>query len=108
MKTKIIISLFLLISAHNNFCMLIINNQKKYNTTMSHKCYIANIQAAEEYLKHFILLSLKKNTAIFHEKSIGAQRQIILQCKNESPMVKLIPLPQDMQINILANFFENN
>jgi len=104
MRTKIIIPLFLLISAHNNSCMLTNPNQKKH----VQKICTAQKKIAEEYLKHFILLSLKKNTEIFHEESIGVQRQIILQCKNESPIIKLIPLPQDMQINILANFFENN
>ena len=74
---------------------------------MSHKCYIANMQAAEEYLKHFILFSLKKNTEIFHEKSIGVQRQIILQCKNESPIIDLIQQPGEIQTEILSCLFDN-
>jgi len=109
MKTKIIISLCLLISAHNSFCMLMNPNQKN----MFKKICTAqqpNQKAADKYLKPFMLRSLLKNSEMFDKQSLAVQRTIIRQCKEKhdtSPIIGLIQLPIEDQTKIISYFFED-
>jgi len=113
MKTKIIISLFLLISAHNSFCMLNNPNQIKHVQKIctaqqtNQKIYQ---KPADTYLKPFMLRSLLDNAERFDKQNPAVKRAIIRQCKENhdtSPIIGLIQLPIEDQIKIISYFFEN-
>ncbi len=110
MNIKIIISLFLFITTHNNFCMIIKKNQKKH-TTHIHKIQ-QNYQQKEvdEYLKPFMLRSLLENSKRFQKQKTSIKYAIINQCKENhdtSPIIGLIQLPIEDQFKIISYFFEN-
>jgi len=104
MNTKIIISLLLLISAHNSFCMLINPSQTKQSKKIIRKHYAI----ATEFTNSFAQRSLKNNFQIFNNLKSAIQSKIIFQETNKGEIFNLMQLPEDLHITILANFFENN
>lgn len=110
MNTKIIILVFLSISIHNSFCMLINPNLEKFSNPI-HKqqqrvrCIIQ--KSADNFLKPFMQRSILDNSEIFAEQPIAIQRAINRQCKDESPIIDLIQLPIEDQVKTISNFFDD-
>ncbi len=108
MNTKVIISLILFVTTHNNFCMIIDTKKKKQVCTI----YKQQEISAENFLKQFMLCSIKKNSENFYDQTYAVKKRIINQYeKNNShnkdiAIIQLIQLSYEHQHYIISQLFQ--